>query len=87
MCVIIQDSSNHKKPTFSKAHLMSYTHGHKLSQIKPMMTRITSMATVVHAPSAWVLFQTSSMASGHHGDSWTNKPAMCDDRVSSLSDH
>ena len=22
------------------------------------------------------LFQTSSMASAHHGDSWTNKPAM-----------
>ena len=33
------------------------------------------------------LFQTSSMASGHHGDSWTNKPAMCDDLVSLLSDH
>ena len=33
------------------------------------------------------LFQTSSMASGHHGDSWTNKPAMRDDRVSPLSDH
>ena len=27
------------------------------------------------------------MASGHHGDSWTNKPAMRDDRVSPLSDH
>ena len=33
------------------------------------------------------LFQTSSMASGHHGDSWTNKPAMRDDWVSPLSDH
>ena len=33
------------------------------------------------------LFQTSSMASGHHGDTRTNKPAMCDDRVSPLSDH
>ena len=33
------------------------------------------------------LFQTSSMAGGHHGDSWTNKPAMRDDRVSPLSDH
>ena len=32
------------------------------------------------------LFQTSSMATGHHGDSWTNKPAMRDDRVSPLSD-
>ena len=27
------------------------------------------------------------MDSGHHGDSWTNKPAMHDDRVSPLSDH
>ena len=33
------------------------------------------------------LFQTSSMASGHHGDSWTNKPAMRDSRVFPLSDH
>ena len=33
------------------------------------------------------LFQTSSVASGHLGDRWTNKPAMRDDRVSPLSDH
>ena len=38
-------------------------------------------------PGLYSLFQTSSKASGHHGDSWTNKPAMRDDRVSPLSDH
>ena len=27
------------------------------------------------------------MASGHHGDSWTKKPAMRDDKVSPLTDH
>ena len=27
------------------------------------------------------LFQINSLASGHHGDSWTNKPAKHDDRV------
>ena len=30
------------------------------------------------------LFQTSSMASGHHGDSWTNKPTNHDGRGSGL---
>ena len=30
------------------------------------------------------LFQTSSMASGHHGDSWTNKPTNRDGRGSGL---
>ena len=42
-------------------------------------------------PPCWLvlnsLFQTSSMPSGHHGDSWTKKTAMHDDRVSPLSDH
>ena len=33
------------------------------------------------------LLHTSSMASGQQGDSWTNKPAMRDDRVSPLSHH
>ena len=30
-------------------------------------------------------FPDQKLASGHHGDSWTNKPAKCDDRVSPLS--
>ena len=32
-------------------------------------------------------FQTNWLASGHHGDSWTNKPTKPDNRVSPLSHH
>ena len=32
-------------------------------------------------------FPDQELASGHHGDSWTNKPAKHDDRVSPLSPH
>ena len=32
-------------------------------------------------------FPDQKLASGHHGDSWTNKPAKHDDRVSPLSPH
>ena len=32
-------------------------------------------------------FPDQKLASGHHGDSWRNKPAKRDDRVSPLSPH
>ena len=61
-------------------------HRHHLA-LTLIRDRCFKFQRMVQSPLTIESFPDQKLASGHHGDSWTNRPAMRDDRVSPFSDH